>query len=86
MTIEIPEECARCFGTTDKEASRRILEMIALQGYREKSLSRGEVAQMLGLDWNQTEEFLARHDAAYHYSLRDLEEDLQTNLLIARRP
>ena len=78
--IEIPEEVARCFGQSDGEAERHILEAVALEGYREKRLSRGEVGRMLGFDWNQTEEFLAKHRAFYHYSVTDLDEDLQTNL------
>jgi predicted HTH domain antitoxin len=55
-----------------------VLEAIVLEGYRSARYSRGEVAQLLGLSWHATEQFLADHGLPYHYSLEDLDEDLRT--------
>jgi predicted HTH domain antitoxin len=33
------------------------------------------VAELLRLDWEETEEFLARHNCDRHYDREDLEED-----------
>ncbi len=54
---------------------RTLLEQATLEGYRSNQLSRGQVAEMLGLDWAETEEFLAKHHCDRHYDIRDLEED-----------
>ena len=45
------------------EGPRRALEMIALDGYRSVVLSQGQVGELLGMSFHQTEEFLKAHDA-----------------------
>ncbi len=54
---------------------RRVLEAVALEGDRAAKLSRGQVSALLGLSFDQTEEFLSRHQAYLHYSLEDLDAD-----------
>ncbi len=75
VTVQLPAEIAQQYGSDPERIARRLLEQAAVEGYRSRQLSRGQVAQMLSLDWAQTEEFLAQHHCDRHYDLEDLEED-----------
>jgi predicted HTH domain antitoxin len=75
VTLKIPQVISERLGGDPDTVARRLLEQAAVEGYRSQELSRGEVAQMLGLDWAETEEFLANHNCERHYSLKDLEKD-----------
>lgn len=63
LSIEIPDKFAKHLELDGPECSRRTLEMVALEGYREGKLSRGQVSEMLGQSFYETEEFLHRHGA-----------------------
>jgi predicted HTH domain antitoxin len=76
-TIKIPTDIARHYGPDPEQIARRLLEQAAVEGYRTRQISRGQVAQMLGMDWAETEEFLAQHQCDRHYDLEDLEADRQ---------
>lgn len=78
ITVRLPNEVAACLGKTPEAAARQLLESAAVEGYRSQRLSRGQVREMLELDWQGTEDFLARHDCVRHYSLADLEDDRRT--------
>lgn len=75
VPVSIPGEIAQLYGSDPARVARHILEQAAVEAYRSRELSRGQVAQMLGLDWAETEEFLAQHRCDRHYDLDDLEED-----------
>ena len=75
ITIELPDCLANQLGADADEMARRVLEAVVLEGYRSQRLSRGEVGQLLGLSWQQVEEFLASHGVPYHYAMDDLAED-----------
>jgi len=77
VTVEIPAEIARQYGPDPEQIARRLLEQAAVEGYRVRQISRGQVAQMLRMDWAETEEFLAQHHCDRHYDLGDLEADRQ---------
>ena len=77
VTVQLQADIARRFGPNPESIARRLLEQAALEGYRSNQLSRGQVAQMFGMDWAETEEFLARHHCDRHYDIKDLEEDRQ---------
>ncbi len=78
VTIELPETVIRDLAPSSDEISRRVLEAVVLEGYRSARYARGEVAQLLGLSWHATEQFLAEHGLPYHYTLEDLDEDRET--------
>ena len=63
LTIDIPDKYAHHLELDGPESSRRGLEMMALEGYREEQLSRGQVGEMLGLSFHETEAFLHQHGA-----------------------
>jgi predicted HTH domain antitoxin len=75
VTIQMPKGIASKFGTDPETIRRRIIEHAAVEGYRSRHLSRGQVRQLLGLDWEATEEFLAQHKCDRHCDLEDLDED-----------
>ena len=77
MTVKIPSDIARQYGPDPGQIARRLLEQAAVEGYRTRQISRGQVAQMLRMDWAETEEFLAQHHCDRHSDLEDLEADRQ---------
>jgi len=77
ITIELPDTIVKDLGDSPGEITRRVLEAVVLEGYRCERLSRGEVRRLLGLSWQETEDFLARHGLPYQYTADDLNEDRQ---------
>ena len=75
VTVEIPANMALHFGADPKSIARTIIEQAAVEAYRSRQISRGQVAQLLKLDWAETEEFLATRKCDRHYDVEDLEED-----------
>jgi predicted HTH domain antitoxin len=75
MTITIPEEVANELGPAAEEVERRVLEAVALEGYRNGRFSIGFVGRMLGLSLWEAEEFLDRRGARHPYSEAMLHED-----------
>jgi len=78
ITIELPDTIIQELTPSSGEISRRVLEAVVLEGYRSERYSRGEVAELLGLSWHETEQLLAEHGLPYHYTLEDLDEDRRT--------
>ena len=79
VTIELPEEIEQQLETEWKNLPRRALEALAVEGYRTGALSRGQVGQILDMNFWETEAFLKEHEAYLHYSLEDLERDRLTH-------
>ena len=75
ITIELPDNIAHHL--TLANVSRRILELIAADRYRQGYIGAGEVRQMLGFTsrW-ETYDFLKRENANLPYTEDDLEQDL----------
>ena len=63
LTIELPVEVERQLQAEwgEQHINRRILEAIALEGYRSEALSIGQIAEFLQLSLSETEELLTRH-------------------------
>ena len=78
ITIKLPETLARAFGATPEARSQRLTEDAAIEEYRAGRLSQRQVGEMLGLDYWQTERFLAGHNVALNYSLAELQADRAT--------
>lgn len=80
VTIQLPkqieQQLEREWGS---EVPRRILEAIAVEGYRQEVLSRRQVGELLGLNFWETEAFLKERGAYLHYSKEDLEKDRASN-------
>ena len=61
VTLHIPDDIAKRLSAAGGDVSRRALEAVALEGYREQTLTLYEVSEMLGLSRVETEDFLGRH-------------------------
>ena len=73
VTIQIPDAIAAQAAREGRSVSREMLEAFAVEGYRTEKLSRGQVSELLGLNFWQTEEFLRRHVLELHYDANDLD-------------
>jgi predicted HTH domain antitoxin len=60
VTLHIPDDIAKRL-SADGDVSRRALEAIALEGYREQTLTLYQISEMLGLSRVEIEDFLGRH-------------------------
>jgi predicted HTH domain antitoxin len=81
VTITLPEAIEQQLRTEwgAQGFPRRVLEAIALEGYRSEALSAGQVAELLDLSLHETETFLKERGAYLHYSIDDLEQDRLTH-------
>jgi predicted HTH domain antitoxin len=70
VTLRIPDDVARRLAGAGGDVSRRALEALALEGYRDQSLTLLLVSEMLGLSRIETEDFLGQH----HVPLSAIEE------------
>lgn len=75
ITIEIPDAVVAQLKLNGGSVSRELLEAFAVEGYRRGRLSRGQVSELLDLNFWETEEFLKQRGAYLHYDLNDLEQD-----------
>jgi predicted HTH domain antitoxin len=84
IILELPDDIANQLQFQSINISRRVLELIAADNYRQCRIGAAEVRRMLNLSsrW-ETYEFLKREQAYLPYSEEDLEEDVQaiSNLL-----
>ncbi|MGB7442514.1 MAG: UPF0175 family protein [Coleofasciculaceae cyanobacterium] len=78
ITIELPDEIAHQLQLQPSKISRRILELIAADNYRQGRIGAAQVRQMLNLSsrW-ETYEFLKGEKAYLPYTEDDLEQDVQ---------
>jgi predicted HTH domain antitoxin len=76
ITIELPENIANQLQTSN--ISRRILELIAADSYRQGRIGSAEVRQILNFSsrW-ETYQFLKDEKAYLLYTENDLEQDIQ---------
>jgi predicted HTH domain antitoxin len=75
VSVEVPDLIAHSLRLDGPQSNRRALEMLALEGYRAGELSRGQVSEMLDMEFNETEKFLKDHGAFLQYTVDDLERD-----------
>ena len=55
------DDIAKRLSALGGDVSRRALEALALEGYREQVLTLYQISEMLGLSRVETEDFLGRH-------------------------
>jgi len=63
FSVQIPDSFAKPLRLDGPQPARRVLEALALEGYRSGELSRGQVGEVLGLSFQETEQFLHHHKA-----------------------
>lgn len=75
IAVEVPEEIAKRLENAWPDVSRGALEAVALEGYRDGTLSRDQVGQLLGFSLWETEAFLKQRQAYLEYTEEDLALD-----------
>jgi predicted HTH domain antitoxin len=75
IALELPEDIAKRLEVAWHDVSRGTLEAVALEGYREGALTRGQVGRLLGLSFWETEAFLKERQAYLAYTEEDFEHD-----------
>ena len=63
LRLEIPDSLARLMHLDGPGGPRRALEILALHAYRCVAFSEGQVGELLGLSFHETEAFLKAHNA-----------------------
>lgn len=71
--LTIPDQLLSTLALAGPQRERRALEMLALEGYREGKLSRGQVSEMLELGFFETEELLRKYGATDGTTMEELE-------------
>ena len=75
IAVDLPEEIAKRLQVAWRDVPRGALEAVALEGYRDGTLTRDEVGHLLGLSFWETEAFLKERQAYLAYAEEDLEQD-----------
>ncbi len=82
LTLELPDSIAQALSSPgETDLSRKALEALAIDGFREGKLSQYQVSQMLGMSRTETEDLLARQVDLYDYDPAELR--LEADLLAA---
>lgn len=74
VTLELPDDIAQALAAHG-DLSRRALESLAVESYREKTLTQLQVGRLLGLARLETEDFLAQHVDLYDYDPEELHRE-----------
>jgi hypothetical protein len=75
FSVEIPDAYARQMHLDGPQASRYALERLVSDGYRAGELSRGQVSELLGLSFWETEALLKKHDCGLGLNFEEYERD-----------
>lgn len=71
VTLDVPDELAGALSDHtdggDRDLARRVLEVLAINGYREQRLTQKQVGELLGLSRIETEDLLAAHLDLYDF-------------------
>ncbi len=77
-TVEIPKDLAHLLRIREKDLSKKIKEILAVELYREGTVSLGKAAEISGLTKWEMLELLAMKKIPLQYYPEDLDEDIET--------
>jgi predicted HTH domain antitoxin len=78
IVVSMPDPVARQWGETPQAIGRHVIEDAVIERYRTGRLSHRQIGEALGLDYWQTETFLAARGVPLNYSATDLAADEAT--------
>lgn len=79
VTVEIPDTLAAQLASSGKDPASAVLEALAIDGYRTRRLSEGQIRRILGFETRmQVHALLKEHGVALDYDLDQFEKDLAT--------
>lgn len=77
ITVEIPDPIAEQIAQAGGDARKKLLEAFAAEEYRHERLSRGQVSELLSLNFWETEQFLKDHQGYLSYDADSMDIDNQ---------
>ncbi len=79
LHVELPEDVSAALEQRWGDLRRRLLETIAIEGYRNRDLTRAQVRRMLRFETGlQVDEFMKREGVPFPYEVEDFEADIET--------
>ena len=76
LTVEIPDDVAQRLSTVGGDLSRRALEALAAEEYRQGRLHKPDLRRLLGFTTSdQIDTFLRSHEVWIEYTSEDLESE-----------
>ena len=76
LTVEIPDDMAQRLSTARGDLSRRALEALAAEGYRQGRPHKPDLRRLLGFTMSdQIDTFLRAHEVRSDYTVEDLERE-----------
>ncbi len=82
VTLNIPDDLAEKLAVGSRDLSRKALEALALEGYRERSLTLYQLSELLGFSRVEAEDFLGQHDVPLA-SIQESDLDRESRLFDA---
>ncbi|HVO98984.1 MAG TPA: UPF0175 family protein [Bryobacteraceae bacterium] len=80
VTVELPDSVAEQIRASTPDIARRMLEALAIEGYRSGTLTGKQVREMLGLKSRfDLDPFLKRAGVFREYTAEELESDFQAS-------
>lgn len=77
-TVEIPKDLAQLLRIREKDLPKKVKEILAVELYREGTVSLGKAAEISGLTKWEMLELLAMKKIPIQYYPEDLDEDIET--------
>ena len=79
IQIALPNDVACSLEAKWGNLERKLLEMLAIEAYREGSISAGKVRELLGMSTGlEVDAFLKEKGVYLHYDEADFEQDIYT--------
>ena len=79
IQIALPDDVATSLEAKWGSLERKLLEIFAIEAYRDGSISAGKVRELLGMSTRlEVDAFLKEKGVYLHYDEADLEQDLLT--------
>ncbi|HEY3568979.1 MAG TPA: UPF0175 family protein [Thermoanaerobaculia bacterium] len=79
VLLQVPDDIVERLRARSGDLSRRALESLAADAYRDGSITSAEVQRMLGFESRmETDAFLKREGAYLRYTEEDLQRDIET--------
>lgn len=79
LTVEIPDDIVARLNAGSEDLSRRALEALVAEEYRQGRLAKPDLRRILGVQTSdQIDTFLKAHEIWIDYTLEDLERDRES--------
>jgi hypothetical protein len=76
LTVQIPDDVAERLSAAGGDLSRRALEALVAEEYKQGHLTKLDLRRMLGFETSdQIDSFLKAHDVWIDYTIEDLEHE-----------